>query len=788
MRRSSQRRPRVGSFHIFNAILLLLVVAGTGFFAGVLSCANRVLPGRLNLAAYQPRLTTEIFSTERQQDGGEKHTLLARVFKEGEDREAVELREIPVALRQATVAIEDHRFHQHRGISPRDMLRAAWANLRAGHITQGASTITQQVARNIWLTQAKTYERKLKEIVLALALERTYSKDEILEMYLNEVYYGHGAYGVQVAAKMFFGKKVADLDLAECALLAGLPQSPSRNSPYNHPQVCKQRRHQVLMAMVHQGHITPEQAREADEMQIQSNLMPLKPRGVAVIRAPHFTHLVIRKLCEDYGVDVVYQSGLRVYTTLDMRLQEVAGKELTEMVESLRRQGRIRGGLVGQGALACVDVHSGAVLAMVGGVGPYEKLQYNRAHPGPPQYGRQPGSSFKPYVWATAFESGYGPGTQFSAEPIAIRLASGKWWRPKNYTPRHGGNYTLRNALAQSVNLVSVRLVQAIGADKVVRYAARIIGIPEQRLQAVPSIALGVCELSPLEQASGYAVFASGGIRYERQFVRRIENYKGDLLVATEPRPTQVLRRDTCVSMVSIMRSVVTSGTGRRAAIPGYRKVCGKTGTTQKDRDAWWVGYTPDLACAVWVGNEDDTPMHRGAGGQFCAPVFREFIRKAIEILGCNGDFPSGPGVVATKQGVTTAEQEEVEICLDSGGLATPWCPRTATRKLKEGEEPPPPCTLHGPPVTAPTSRDEEPSSPAPGEAEPEVEMVTVPVCVESGGLATEFCPQTVMKQIPKNAIPKPCRIHGPAPAPVEPEPEPPAPAPANEEGGPPEE
>ncbi len=772
---------------MINAVILVLATGTGGFVLGGLQAVRAVLPKEADLTKYRPLGTTFIYSTERHKDGKPTHTLLARIAKE--DREPVALYKMPLYLRQATVAVEDARFYQHRGIDPKAIVRAAWANLRGRRIVQGGSTITQQLVRNVWLSQERTLDRKLKEIMLALQVERKFSKDEILQMYLNEIYYGHGAYGVQSAAQMFFGNDVSELTLGEAALLAGLPRSPMRYSPYDHVHKCKARRHTVLQEMVQSGYITAEQAAAADREQIQSRLRPRREAGVAALKAPYFTNLVIRQLCEDprYGVDAVYKGGLQVYTTLDMRLQEIAEKELTAGVEDLRKRGRIHGGLEGQGALACVDVHSGDVLAMVGGVGPYEKVQLNRAHPGPPQYGRQPGSSFKPYIYAAAFESGYDPNSVFSGGPITLSQGPGlPPWKPKNYTSGQGGNYTIRAAIAYSVNLVAVRVLQEVGVEKARRYASRIIDIPKERLAAVPSLALGVSELSPLEQASGYAVFASGGLRAKRRFIHTIRNADGELIEYRPPERVRVLRKETAISMISVLGSVVSYGTGTRARACGCA-AAGKTGTTQGDRDAWWVGFTPDLSCAVWVGNDHNDPMRRAAGGKFAAPIWARFIKGANKVLGCEGKFPEGAGVRATKPSEPEEEEEEQEapsvtppqfdhgvrrvtICRLSGGLATPYCPDTVEVTLAPGQPVPPPCWMHGPrghtghraPYT-PRTPSTSPARPSPRPA-PSQKTVTVTICTQSGQLATPYCPDTVERTFPAGTEPKTrCTLHGPS-------------------------
>lgn len=791
--------PIVRAFRVFNAFLVVSTVGLVAFGLGGLRSVRAVMPVEADLTEYRPIGTTFIYSTERNPDGTVAgHTLLAKVAKE--DREPVPLSQVPIYLQQATIAVEDARFYQHRGVDPKGIVRAALANLRSGTIRQGGSTITQQLVKNVWLTQERTLDRKLKEILLALQFERKFSKDEILQMYLNEVYYGHGAYGVQTAAHTFFNKDVSELTLGEAALLAGLPRSPVRYSPYNDPQACKLRRRTVLHEMVGLGMITAQQALEADQEQIQSRLAPLRERGTAVFRAPYFTHLVIQELCHDprYGVDAVYKGGLRVYTTLDMRIQQICEKRLTEQVLSLRRQGRISR-VTGQGALAMVAVHTGDVLALVGGVGEYSKNQFNRAHPGPPTYGRQPGSSFKPYLFAAAFESGYTPNSVFSGNPISWHLGGGRYWTPKNYSPRQGGNYTLRNALAQSVNLVAVRLIRAVGIEKTRSYAARMLNIPRERLRPVPALALGTSELSPLEQALGYCCFASGGLRPTMRLYMEIRDYRGELVERRDPEQVRVLSRPAAISMISVLGSVVEYGTGTRARIPGV-PCAGKTGTTQGDRDAWWVGFTPDLCCAVWVGNDDNRPMESAAGGKFAAPVWRDVVREAIAILGLKGQFPQGAGVTGSRRGEPEEERKQPEeevpeapttgtrtvtICGQSGGLATPYCPDTVERILGPGEVAPGICSIHRPPSRGEPSPDQVyRERPAQGGGR----TVTVTVCTGSGLLAGPHCPDTVERTFPAGSAPRAvCTLHGggssapsappaPEPAPTTPEPPPPAP------------
>ncbi len=752
------RRARIPRFFLYvNGLLIIGAISASGFTIGALGRMHTLMPEQLRERGWQPPLITEIYSTERYPDGHSEHTLIARVYKE--NREYTPLREIPQSLIQATVAVEDRRFFDHIGVSPRDILRAAFVDLAGGQVQQGASTLTQQLARNIWLSHERTWERKLKEILLALELERNFSKDELLEMYFNEVYYGRGAYGIKTAAQTYFRKAPQDLTLAECALLAGLPQRPSGFDPIEHPDAARRRRGEVLDAMLRDGRIAYQQAKEARQAPLVAKEAGELAPGVVILRAPYFSHMVIQLLCQQYGVDTVYRGGLRVYTSLDLRLQAVAQKEMDDWIGSLRRRGEIRGGLVGQGALACVDVHDGRVLAMVGGVGPYEKLQYNRAHPGPPQYGRQPGSSMKPYIWCTALESGYSPNSEFSGSAISLPLGNGKYWSPKNYSPRQGGMYSLRQALAESVNLVSVRVLREVGVERVREYASKILNIPIERLTPYMALALGVSELSPLEQASGYAVFASGGWRYDRTLILQVDDYWGRTVYRAPLQPVRVIGPDTAVSMISMLGSVVSYGTGTRAQSVGY--ACGgKTGTTQNGRDAWWVGFTPDLSAAVWVGNDDYSPMNDASGGGFCAPVWARFMRQAMQLLGYDGKFPEGSGVQASRRPrreTPSPKEQTINLCADSDMRATQHCPNTYEKTFAAGEKLPGYCALHG----SGRSGADEGTEPRPGASAPGGKPVTLNVCTESGALAGPYCPSTEERSFPAGQAPRGrCSLH----------------------------
>jgi len=738
-------------FRYLNAGVVLCCFAGAGFVLGAGQQLNDLVPRSADLWDYRPRLATEIYSTEVHKDGTETHTRLARLFTE--DREPVALRDISDNLKHATVAIEDRRFWEHNGVSPRDIMRAVWVDLRHQKTKQGASTITQQVVRSIWLNRERTIDRKVKEAFMAMEMERLYSKEEILEMYLNQTCYGHGAFGVKTAAKLYYGKAPGDLQVHEAAMIAGLPQWPVGYSPYRHPERCRKRRNGVLIWMEREGRISPKKCEQAMATPIDKGLEPLKERGVVAEHAPHFTHWVIRQLKSEYGSEAVYQGGLKVYTSLDLRLQKVAEEELAKQVKRLRDRGSIKRGVKGgQGALACVEVRTGRVLAMAGGVGPYQEIQMNLAHPDGPPYGRQPGSSFKPYVWACALENGYGPNSVFSADPISIGR-----WSPANYSASQAGPFTLRRALAQSVNLVSVRLVRKMGVAKVQKLACQMLNVPKSRIEAVPAMALGVSNVSPLEQALGYCAFANAGLRPTQRCIRRIEDHRGQVLVRYAPERVRVIRSTTAQSMLSMLRTVVQSGTGKRARSCG-RPCGGKTGTTNSAKNVWWVGVTPELSAAVWIGNDRPSRMYGATGGGWCGPVWARFIKQASDILGCDGHFPEGPGVTATRKS-EPGEQKgtKIEVCIETGLRAGPNCPARKTVWIKPGEEMPGICDLHS--GTRPLATH---LAPTPDQGPRPTGAQTVRVCPTSGLRAGPWCPSSVVRSYADGGPSGYCTVHGP--------------------------
>jgi len=697
------------------------------------------LPGADSLGQYRPPQKTRLYSRDGQ--------LLLEVFRE--NREVLPLEQISPYLIQATIALEDRRFYQHHGLDFRGILRALGVNWRAHRIRQGGSTLTQQVARNLYLTHRKTWARKIPEMILALKIERIYSKEEILEIYLNEVFYGQGAYGVRTAAQTYFGKEPRDLTLGESALLAALPRQPSSFSPYRDPSEAKRKRALVLRLMAEQGFITPLQAARAAREPLA--LKPLQPRW-RPLRAPYFTTYALQELIARYGEDRVYREGLRVYTTVDLRLQAAADQALRE---ELRRSAGRR---VTQGALVVLDPHTGAILALVGGRN-FQESQFNRAT----QARRQPGSAFKPFIYAAALLKGWQPTDTLLDRPLVLRSPPQPVWRPQNYDHRWRGRVTLRTALRDSINIPTIRLLQQVGPSSVIQLAQR-MGIREP-LKPYLSLALGSSEVTLLSLTSAYGVFATGGWRCEPTAILKVMDQDGTVLETLTPRRTRALSAEVAWMMTNLLREVIRAGTGRNANIG--LPAGGKTGTTDDGRDAWFVGFTPDFVAGVWVGNDDNTPMVGVWGGNVCAPIWAQVMRKAHALRGGVGSFPVPPsseprfepGKVASAPApepppreplASPQEPVRVLICEESGCQPTEYCPHVRVESFPPGQEPHQICPIHDRPP-----------------------LVQVKVCGDSGGLATPYCPNVVLQSFPEGMAPtQPCPLHqrsAAAPSPASP-------------------
>ncbi len=514
------------------------------------------------------------------------------------------LSELPRYVPQAVIAIEDRRFYHHFGIDPLGLARAAWINFRAGHVVQGGSTLTQQLAKNLFLKPERTLKRKFQEAILALWLESRYSKDEILQLYLNRVYFGAGAVGIEKAAQKYFGKSARDLTLGEAAILAGMLKAPAKYDPLRHPKRAKKRAALVIKAMRELGFITEDEARNA-----LKGAHPVKPAAY-VSATQYIVDWVIDQLPDLIGD---FKQSIVVETTLDAAIQRKAEKEL---IGTVRKYGKRR--RFSQGAMV-VMAADGAVKAMVGGVS-YKRSQFNRAV----KARRQPGSAFKPFVYLTALEMGWTPDSIVLDAPLRIGR-----YRPENYGRKYYGEVTLKKALALSLNTVAVRLCVAVGPENVAATAYR-LGITSP-LNPVPALALGVSEVTLLELVGAYAPFANGGKAVVPYIVTRITTRDGKVLYERKGSGLgQVIEPTDLGAMNEMMRGVVAYGTGKAARIPG-RDIGGKTGTTQNYRDAWFVGYTSGLIAGVWLGNDDNSPMQRVTGGSYPARIWKAVMEKALK-------------------------------------------------------------------------------------------------------------------------------------------------------------
>jgi len=742
--RRQQRRREVAwrILRVLYALVLIGAAALAGLVYGTYASIQKSIPSDASLLSLQPVEGTTIYSA----DG----VLLARVARE--NRKPVALGEVPDDLIDATIAIEDSRFYHHPGVDLRGIARAFVENIRRGRVVQGGSTITQQLARSLYLSRRRTIGRKLQEAVLALQLERNLSKDEILEMYLNQVYYGHGAYGVAVAARNFFGKAPSELSIAECALLAGMPRRPASYSPYDNPELALRRRNLVLRRMAELGYMSFEEAQEASREELR--LMPRpEPLGLAEQRAPYFTSYLLREVVRQYGEDLVYRGGLRIYSTLNCEMQKRAEQVLREQLR------QARGRNVTEGALVALDWHTGEIKALVGGAGDFKRHQYNCAT----QAKRHPGSAFKIFVYTAAIEGGYTPNTTIVDSPVSFPGGSGKRWSPDNASRGYRGPVPLRTALALSINTCAVKVAADIGIDKVINVAHR-MGLRGE-MQPNLSLALGATGVSPLEMAAAMSVIATGGLRIEPTAIRRALDASGNVVQEFEPRPRRVLSHEVAATMQELFRGVIERGTGRPVRSYFGGEAAGKTGTSNEHRDAWFVGFTRDLAAAVWVGNRDYSPMRRVYGASIPAPIWAKFMACAQPIVEKWRHPPAGgeqagevstarerrrPQAGARPQETATPEAKPVKrtLCAATGLLANPECPEVIEKTYPPGQESEAPseyCYMH-------PGREGEASS---------SERITLSICRDTGLLATSSCPRVVNRSfLPEEAPTKTCDRH----------------------------
>ena len=753
---------------------LILIVCGAGAGLVVFYSISKDLPKITSLADYHPKIITTVYADDNRK--------IAEFFKER--RIVLPLTEMPQTLIDAFVAAEDSRFYKHRGIDFISIVRAFLKNLEAGTIVQGGSTITQQVTKSFLLTPERSYRRKLREAILAYRIDKAFSKEDILYLYLNQIYLGHGAYGVQAASENYFGKSVKDLNLAECAILAGLPQAPSKYSPFRYPERAKQRQIYALNRMVDEGYINNIQATEAINTQLD-----IKPRrNLYIEEVPFYTEHVRRYLEKKYGTDALYTQGLQVYTAVNLDLQKIAREEIQKGLFELDKREGYRGPLeqikpeeiesyaqklqgeldkkplaegvtvkgiviavndrkkelsvrmgqsqgiialedmvwarkpdpevpyhrvklkrpsqalsvgdvilvkakgkekdhdawslaleqmpVAQSALMCIEAGTGLVKAMIGGRD-FRETQFNRAT----QSRRQPGSAFKPIIYAAALDREseddsriYTPATIIMDSAIVYTDEERDFtWKPRNYKETFYGPTLLRKALAKSRNLVTIKILQDIGVDYAIEYANK-LGI-ESNLSRDLSIALGSSGISLLELLRAYSVFANQGYLIDPVFILKVVDRNGNVLEEITPERKKVIEKSTAYIMTNLLEGVVKHGTGWRAKAL-KRPAAGKTGTTNNLFDAWFVGYTPEYITGVWVGLDEEAPMGAGeTGSRAASPIWLGFMQRALEGKPVKV-FEAPEGIVFAK------------IDADTGLLPVPESKNVVFECFKEGTEP----------------------------------------------------------------------------------------------------
>ncbi|MEB3244437.1 MAG: PBP1A family penicillin-binding protein [Vampirovibrionales bacterium] len=525
---------------------------------------------------------------------------------------SVKLNQVSPEFISALIATEDRRFYDHHGVDPLGVIRAAFVNLTAGNVREGASTLTQQLVRQYLLSNERTFTRKIKEMLLAWRVEDKLSKEQILERYVNSVYFGHGAYGIHAASAIYFSKPPGQLTQSEAAVLAGLPQAPSRYDPIINPDLALERRNDVLKNLVEAGYLKPEQldwyAKQPLNLHAQTAL------SAAGNKTPYFNQYIMAWVQRTFGLSEgeFWSQGLQVHTTLDLRAQRLAESALINTAAAFGRRGGNK-----QAAMTVLDPRSGAILAYVGGLG-FENSQFDRVT----QAKRPPGSLFKVFTYTTAIDSGVLPGAVYTDEPITFDK-----WQPKNYDGKHYGAMPLTQALAQSNNIVAVKLIQELGADRVASMANR-MGI-ESSLPRNLSLTLGACDVNLLEIVSAFGTLANQGVQARPYAVARLTNAQGQVLYEAHQNLVSAISSKTAQTMVNMMALVVSKGTGRAANID--RPVAGKTGTSDDHRDAWFIGFTPSLVAGVWMGNDDNSPMPKGtSGGGMPAVVFARFMNSYL--------------------------------------------------------------------------------------------------------------------------------------------------------------
>lgn len=676
--------------NVKKCFIISSVITGIGLLVGVIIIfiLSRDLASLKNVEKIEPAVATQIYSS----DGKLIHELFTY------NRLYIPYSKIPEHVVYALVATEDRAFFTHWGVNLKGIPRAMMVNLQSMSFRQGFSTITMQLARNIYQREIgfeKSIVRKLKEILTAIELERNYSKQEILEMYLNISYFGHGAYGLEAASHTYFGKSANELEVQEGALLIALLKAPNWYSPFRYPDRALRRRNLVLKNMLEMGYLD----KAAYDTLVTKGLELKEEQNIPKI-SPYFTEQVrqiLNGLQDSLGVNV-YEDGLRVYTTLDTRLQWAMDSSIARHYNRIQEEIRadpkkmeLKEELgdslflektVLQLGFVAIEPNTGHILAMVGGAD-FSKYKYNHVT----QAKRQPGSAFKPFVYTAAIDNGYLPTDKYLDQPVVIPDEDGTRWTPKNYDGTIGGPMPLREALRRSRNLPTIRLILDIGPNVVVDYARK-MGITT-RLSPYPSLALGSSDVKPIEIINAYTVFVNQGVLVHPVYITRIEDRFGNVIYKRPPSRKAVLNPVTAFIMTTMLEDVVNRGTGGsvRWRFHFYKPAAGKTGTTNNYTDAWFIGFTPHLVAGIWTGLDDHSISlgEHQTGAHTALPFWADFVKLAYDTLKYDDrDFPIPNGVVTR------------EICKESYQLATPQCPETYTEYFHEGHVPTKTCEIHG--------------------------------------------------------------------------------------------
>ena len=572
----------------------------TLFLGGLLLTLTLLdIPDVRSVAKYSPVQATTILDS--------KGRVISRIYVE--NRTVVSLGQLPDYIPQAFIAAEDSRFYDHPGLDLWSVFRAALNNAKSGRRGQGGSTITQQVAKSLLLTPEKTYIRKFKEAILAWRIDTLLTKDEVLHIYLNQIYLGSGAYGVEAAAWDYFRKPAVELNLGEAAILAGLPQAPSRYAPDKHLEAAKKRQRYVLNRMVADGYVSVSAARDAYEQPLHL----ANPASIKQGQVGHYVQLV-RKQAEKILDMSLNRAGVRIYTTLDSALQERTITALRSgVLENFKGQKKV------EGAALVMDGTNGAVLALTGGMD-FTTSAFDRATQG----NRSAGSLFKPLLYSTGFANGFTPATTLDDSPLSIKGSKGTIWRPKNFSGRFYGPTTLKEGLVYSRNIIAIKLLQRVGVEKVQKQA-QAFGIRPPITDDL-SLALGATGVSLLEITAAYAPFMAEGMYHEPHLIRRIERNDGEVIYQGKPDSRRVIDRHNATVMKKLLIDVIRVGTGKKAA--GVAAPAGgKTGTTNENRDAWFVGFSGKYLAGVWIGKDDNSSLGKGKnGGNVAAPIWRKLM------------------------------------------------------------------------------------------------------------------------------------------------------------------